>query len=239
LLEQNVIIDVDWSAQFESWAVCPLVPDRQGDYLYVIMINNLKPGPGGDGYFDGQLLIAMPSMGDTRFERSVIYICAHSPEGAWGLVVNRRSWRLTFPKLLLQLNLIKDEDVIRLPKTVSTMPVMRGGPVETVRGFVLHSDDYFAEKSSIDLDHGVALTASVEILRAIANGLGPQRALFALGYAGWGPGQLDRELRANGWLTCDADRDFLFDVAPSEKYNNALGRIGIDPTMLSGEVGRA
>lgn len=202
-------------------------------------INNLKHDSGGDGYLDGQLLIAMPSMGDTRFERSVIYMCAHSPEGAWGLVVNRRSRRLTFPKLLVQLKLIEEEEVIRLPETVSSLPVMRGGPVETVRGFVLHSDDYFADKSSIDLEDGVALTASVDILRAIANGRGPQRALLALGYAGWGPGQLDSELQANGWLTCQADSEFLFDVEPIEKYNNALGRIGIDPAMLSGEAGRA
>jgi putative transcriptional regulator len=202
-------------------------------------INNLKPGTSGDGYFDGQLLIAMPAMGDERFERTVIYMCAHSPEGAWGLVVNRRSRRLTFPKLLVQLELIGEDDAIRLPEPVTSLPVMRGGPVEKVRGFVLHSDDYFAEKTSIDLDDGIALTASVDILRAIATGLGPRRALLALGYAGWGPGQLDREIQENGWLTCPADSDFLFSVDPADKYGVALNRIGIDPAMLSGTAGRA
>lgn len=202
-------------------------------------INNLKRESGGDGYLDGQLLIAMPTMGDARFEKTVIYMCAHSPEGAWGLVVNRRSRRLTFPKLLVQLDVIKEEDAIRLPEPVTALPVMRGGPVERVRGFVLHSDDYFVDKSSIELEGGIALTASVEILRAIATGLGPQRALLALGYAGWGPGQLDREIQENGWLTCDSDSDFLFGVDPADKYDSALGWLGIDPAMLSGEAGRA
>ncbi|MCC2098681.1 MAG: YqgE/AlgH family protein [Hyphomicrobiales bacterium] len=202
-------------------------------------INNLKHESGGDGYLDGQLLIAMPTMEDSRFERSVIYMCAHSPEGAWGLVVNRRSRRLTFPELLVQLDVIKEEDVIRLPEPATGLPVMRGGPVERERGFVLHSDDYFAEKSSIELEGGIALTASVEILRAIATGLGPQRALLALGYAGWGPGQLDREIQANGWLTCASDSNFLFGINPEDKYDNALGRLGVDPAMLSGEAGRA
>ncbi len=202
-------------------------------------INEFKHTSGGDGYFDGQLLVAMPTIGDPRFERSVIYICAHSPEGAWGLVVNRRSRRLTFPELLVQLDVIKQEDSIRLPGPVSAVPVMRGGPVERGRGFVLHSDDYFADQSSIELEGGVALTASVDILRAIAAGLGPQRALLALGYAGWAPGQLDQEIQANGWLTCPADIDFLFGVSPDAKYDSALNRIGIDPAMLSAEAGRA
>lgn len=217
----------------------PLAAHRRGHYFESMTINNLKRSSGGDGYFDGQLLIAMPSMVDERFEHSVIYLCAHSPEGAWGLVVNRLSRRLTFPTLLVQLELIKKEDVIRLPKPVSDLPVMRGGPVERVRGFVLHSDDYFADKASIDLDAGIALTASVEILKALAKGSGPRRALLALGYAGWGPGQLDREIQQNGWLSCPADSQFLFGVDPAEKYTNALGRIGIDPAMLSGTAGRA
>ena len=202
-------------------------------------INNLSPDSSGDGYFDGQLLIAMPSMGDERFDRTVIYLCAHSPEGAWGLVINRRSRRLTFPKLLVQLEVIGEDAAIRLPEPVTSLPVMRGGPVEKVRGFVLHSDDYFAEKTSIDLDDGIALTASVDILRAIATGLGPRRALLALGYAGWAPGQLDREIQENGWLTCAADSEFLFSVDPAKKYNAALGRIGVDPAMLSGAAGNA
>ncbi len=202
-------------------------------------INNLKPGVPGDGYFDGQILVAMPTMGDSRFEKTVIYMCAHSSEGAWGLVVNRPSRRLTFPKLLVQLEVIAEEDAIRLPGPIAQVPVMRGGPVEKVRGFVLHSDDYFAEKSSVDLDDGIALTASVDILRAIATGLGPRRALLALGYAGWGPGQLDREIQENGWLTCGSDSDFLFNVDPGDKYGAALERIGIDPAMLSTEAGRA
>lgn len=202
-------------------------------------INEFKQKSGGDGYITGQLLLAMPSIGDPRFERSVIYMCAHSPEGAWGLVVNRRSRRLTFPDLLVQLDVVKQEDAIRLPERISMVPVMRGGPVERGRGFVLHSDDYFAEKSSIELEGGMALTASVDILRAIATGLGPQRALLALGYAGWGPGQLDREIQANGWLTCPVDSAFLFGVSPEEKYTRALDSLGVDPSMLSGQAGRA
>ncbi|MGE3248357.1 MAG: YqgE/AlgH family protein [Beijerinckiaceae bacterium] len=200
-------------------------------------LNELKRTSGGDGYFDGQFLVAMPSIGDPRFEKSVIYMCAHSPEGAWGLVVNRRSRRLNFSSLLVQLEVIKEEDAIRLPPPAVSVPVMRGGPVERGRGFVLHSDDYFADKSSIELDGGIALTASVDILRAIAAGLGPNRALLALGYAGWGPGQLDREIQANGWLTCPGDTDFLFGTAPEDKYSGALARIGIDPAMLSDVAG--
>ena len=202
-------------------------------------INAFKPAAGGDGYINGQFLIAMPGIGDARFERSVIYMCAHSPEGAWGLVVNRRSRRLTFPELLVQLEVIEEDDAIRLPGKISSVPVMRGGPVERSRGFVLHSDDYFADKTSIDLEDGMALTASVDILRAIATGLGPRKALLALGYAGWGPGQLDREIQANGWLTCPADSGFLFGVDPEQKYAKALARLGIDPLMLSGQAGRA
>lgn len=193
--------------------------------------------PSDDGYLDGQLLIAMPSMGDLRFERSVIFLCAHSSEGAWGLVLNRPSRRFTFPDLLTTLELMSAEEAAALPEAIGSLPVMRGGPVEKGRGFVLHSDDYFMQETSVALDGGVALTASTEILRAIAVGLGPRRALLALGYAGWGAGQLDQEIQANGWLSAPADFEFLFDVDGQEKYANALARIGVDLALLSGEAG--
>jgi len=196
-------------------------------------------GHDGDGYFDGQLLVAMPTIGDPRFQRSVIYLCAHSPAGAWGLIVNRRSRRLTLPDLLVKLEVVGEDEAARLPEPVRQIPVMRGGPVETGRGFVLHSDDYFAEKSSIELDEGFALTASVEILRAIAAGVGPRRAMLALGYAGWAPGQLDQEIQANGWLTSQCAFDFLFETPCEERYDAALARIGVDPALLSSEAGRA
>ena len=193
-----------------------------------------------DGHFlDGQLLIAMPTTEDPRFSRSVVYMCAHSAGGAMGIVINQLASNITFPELLVQLQIIPDEEQIRLPDGTADMRVHRGGPVETGRGFVLHSPDYYVENSTLPIDGGVYLTATLEILKAIAGGDGPRDALLALGYAGWGPGQLEGEIQANGWLTCDAPPDLVFDAALDDKYERAVNTLGIDLSMLSSEAGRA
>ncbi|PTW62255.1 putative transcriptional regulator [Breoghania corrubedonensis] len=190
-------------------------------------------------YLDGQILIAMPGMMDDRFERTVIYLCAHSAEGAMGLILNKLIGNLSFPELLSQLGIIGDEDPIRLPEAVETMPVHRGGPVEAGRGFVLHSADYFVRNSTLAIEKGICLTATLEILKAIADGSGPENALLALGYAGWGAGQLETEIQANGWLTCPADDALVFGGSLEGKYDEALGRLGISPGMLSSDAGHA
>ena len=190
------------------------------------------------GYLDGQMLIAMPSMGDERFSRSVIYVCAHSTEGAMGIVVNQPAANISFPDLLVQLDVIPAADVIQLP-TGAGVAVLKGGPVDTQRGFVLHSSDFYIEHATLRIDDGVCLTATVDILRAIANGSGPKHAILALGYAGWAPGQLEIEIQGNGWLHCDADADLIFGDDVEEKYGRALRKIGIDPGMLSNEAGHA
>ena len=191
------------------------------------------------GYLDGHLLIAMPVMGDPRFERSVIYLCAHSAEGAMGIMVNRPASSIEFPELLVQLNIINKTDEIKLPENAESMKVLRGGPVDTGRGFVLHSSDFYIENATLPIDDKICLTATVDILRAIAKGTGPKHAILALGYAGWAPGQLETEIQDNGWLHCDADPDLIFGGDVEEKYARALRKIGIDPGMLSNEAGHA
>jgi putative transcriptional regulator len=192
-----------------------------------------------DGYLDGQLLIAMPVMGDPRFERSVIYMCAHSSEGAMGIMVNRPAGSIDFPELLVQLDIIKEADQIKLPENAESMKVLKGGPVDTGRGFVLHSSDFYIENATLRIDDGICLTATVDILKAIAKGAGPKHAILALGYAGWAPGQLENEIQGNGWLHCDADQDLIFGGDVEEKYARALRKIGIDPGMLSNDAGHA
>ncbi|MFC7399461.1 YqgE/AlgH family protein [Chelatococcus sp. GCM10030263] len=191
------------------------------------------------GYLDGQLLIAMPGMSDERFSRSVIYVCAHSDEGAMGIIVNRPAPDLSFPDLLVQLDIIPPEDVIRLPTQAERMQVLRGGPVETGRGFVLHSADFFIDNSTLPIDDGVCLTATVDILKAIARGEGPASAMLALGYSGWSPGQLESEIQANGWLNCPAHLNLLFEASLDARYDLALRALGIEPGMLSGQAGHA
>ena len=192
-----------------------------------------------EGYLDGQLLIAMPAMGDPRFERSVIYLCAHSSEGAMGIIINQRAPNISFTELLEQLNIVPAEERIEVPPTLGAMEVHLGGPVETGRGFVLHSADYFKAESTLPIDERVCLTATIDILRDIAKGSGPNRALLALGYAGWGPGQLEDEIQANGWLNCPADPDLIFDAALDHKYTRALDSLGIDPIRLVNDSGHA
>ncbi len=195
--------------------------------------------PAGSRYLDGQLLIAMPVMGDPRFERSVIYLCAHSSEGAMGIIVNHPAGSIDFPELLVQLDIIKKADQIKLPENAESMKVLRGGPVDTGRGFVLHSSDFFIANATLRIDDDISLTATVDILKAIARGKGPRHAILALGYAGWAPGQLENEIQCNGWLHCDADPELIFGADTDEKYARALRKIGIDPGMLSNEAGHA
>jgi putative transcriptional regulator len=191
-----------------------------------------------NGYLDGQLLIAMPIMTDKRFARSVIYLCAHSADGAMGLIINQRAPHISFRDLLGQLSISAgaDED---LQPDVDDMQVHVGGPVETGRGFVLHSADYYVDDSTLAIDDTVSLTATVDILRAIAGGKGPDRSILALGYSGWGAGQLESEIAANGWLHCPADADLVFGSELEQKYERAMSKIGIDPSHLVSEAGHA
>jgi putative transcriptional regulator len=191
------------------------------------------------GYLDGQMLIAMPTMGDDRFVRSVIYICAHSSDGAMGIIVNQPAANVSFADLLVQLDVLGTKDAIELPANADGVKVLKGGPVETSRGFVLHSSDFFIENSTLPIDDGVCLTATLDILKAIARGTGPHNAVLALGYAGWAPGQLETEINANGWLHCPADSELIFGQDNDAKYEKALKKIGIDLGMLSTEAGHA
>ena len=190
-------------------------------------------------FLDGQLLVAMPGMGDSRFERAVIYLCAHSSDGAMGIMINRPAKKVSFTDLLVQLDVIEPDEAIRLPPSAGDVPVVKGGPVDTGRGFVLHSADYHADSSTMPIDGGVSLTATVDVLRAIAKGLGPNRAMLALGYAGWEAGQLEKEIRHMGWLHCPADEALIFDPALDTKYDRALRKIGINPGSLSSQAGHA
>ncbi|MFZ1413864.1 MAG: YqgE/AlgH family protein [Defluviicoccus sp.] len=179
----------------------------------------------------GQLLVAMPAMSDPRFARTVIYMCAHSAEGAMGLVVNRALEQISLAELLQQLEI----DATAVDDTV---PVNFGGPVETGRGFVLHSPDYMREGTLV-VTSSVSLTATIDILKAIASGSGPRRHLLALGYAGWGPGQLDSEILANGWLHVDADEELVFGAELDQKWDRAMAKLGINPMLLSDAAGHA
>ena len=183
------------------------------------------------GFLEGKMLIAMPQMTDPRFARTVLFLCAHSTEGAMGLVVNKLVDSITFPDLLSQLN-------IEVGGATESISVHFGGPVESGRGFVLHSDDYVRE-STLVIDAGVALTATTDVLKAIARGGGPKRSLLALGYAGWSPGQLDAEIQANGWLHVDPDDELIFGDDLGGKWEQAIAKLGIDMTLLSSEAGHA
>ncbi len=183
------------------------------------------------GYLAGQILIAMPQMEDERFARSIVYLCAHSAEGAMGIVINRLFGGITFPQLLEQLDIPPTPDCEQIR-------VHSGGPVESGRGFVLHTADYAQENTMMVAD-GVALTATVDVLRAMAAGTGPSQSLLALGYAGWGSGQLDSEIRENAWLNVPADADLLFGRDLEHKYEQAIAKLGIDVGLLSADAGHA
>lgn len=183
------------------------------------------------GYLTGKLLVAMPNMMDTRFAKSVIYVCAHNADGAMGLMVNKLADSITFPDLLEQLE-------IQQGAASESIRVHVGGPVEQGRGFVLHSSDYERE-STLQVVEEVSLTATLDILQDIAAGRGPKRKILALGYAGWGPGQLDSEIQANGWLQVDSDSDLLFGPSLESKWEKAIAKIGIDLSALSTQSGHA
>ncbi|MBT8417665.1 MAG: YqgE/AlgH family protein [Silicimonas sp.] len=181
---------------------------------------------------EGKLLIAMPGMGDPRFEHSVIFMCAHSAEGALGLIINKPAPELKFASLIEQLG-------IEVGKPERDIRVHFGGPVENGRGFVLHSNDYLSEASTLRVTDAFGMTATLDVLEDIACGDGPASALLALGYSGWGPGQLEAEIMQNGWLTCDAAPDIVFGSNDTGKWSAALGVLGVDPITLSATAGRA
>ncbi len=189
------------------------------------------------GFLDHQFLVAMPGMQDERFARSVIYMCAHSEEGAMGIIINQVQ-ELQFPDLMVQLGILDEKQAIRLPSPARDIIIRNGGPVDRSRGFVLHSDDYMVE-STMPVSDDICLTATVDILRAISSGRGPRHALMALGYSGWGAGQLEDEIAQNGWLTCPANTELLFDADIDHKYERILASIGINPMHLSSQAGHA
>ena len=179
----------------------------------------------------GQLLIAMPMISDPRFYRSVIYVCAHSEEGAMGIVINRPFDAIRFKDLLEQLKIPANENT-------ENIQIHYGGPIESSRGFVLHSSD-FCRKGTLEMEDDISLTLTSDVLEAIASGHGPKKRLLALGYSGWGPGQLDEEIQTNGWLCTSPDSSLLFDLDLNARWERSLGKIGIDPRFLSPEQGQA
>lgn len=191
------------------------------------------------GFLDGQILIAMPGMEDARFARSIVFLCAHSEEGAMGIILNQLAPKLSFADLLAQLDIVPKAAEAGTIGLTSTIRVHHGGPVETGRGFVLHSRDYFVEKATLPISDSVALTTTLEVLKAIADGRGPERVLLALGYAGWAPGQLEKEIHANGWLNCPADSALVFDRELETKYDRAMRKLGVDLAKLSSVAGHA
>ena len=187
-----------------------------------------------DRFLTGQLIMSMPAMYDIRFMRTVIYICMHNDDGAMGIVINRLIDDLNFDKVLNQLDIpiegkLSENDNIN---------IHFGGPVEIGRGFVLHSDDYF-KQGTVTLDNGIGLTASIDILSDIASGDGPVKKILALGYAGWGPGQLEAEIKENTWLHCPSDAGLIFGDDIKNKWHDALSKIGVDISMLSSDAGHA
>ncbi|AKI01473.1 putative transcriptional regulator [Hoeflea sp. IMCC20628] len=194
------------------------------------------------GSLDGHFLVAMPGMNDERFERTVIFVCAHSEDGAMGFILNRPQ-PVLFHELLEKLDLDNHPKSSRRPKTKGNdcapdFPIQLGGPLDAGRGFVLHSDDYMSQ-STMPVNDELCLTATVDILRAIKEGVGPRRGIMLLGYAGWGPGQLEDEMSGNAWLSTPATDDIVFDPDHSGKYDRVLATMGIAPAMLSTQTGHA
>lgn len=215
-----------------KWRMADLLERRPG----VLVSRMAKKGASrtieGENFLEGKLLIALPGMSDPRFERSVIFMCAHSLAGAMGLIINKPIEGLSFHELIKRLEL-------KVTANTPDSPVLFGGPVETGRGFVLHSGEYESAESTLPISSEISLTATLDILRAMAEGRGPEKAIFALGYAGWGAGQIEDEIRANGWVHCDADTSLLFDAGLEEKWSIALRKLGIDLSALSTHAGRA
>ena len=187
----------------------------------------------------GQFLVAMPEMGDERFRDCVIFVVGHGEEGAMGLVVNQGLEDMRFGDILEELELGDKSEIIRLPERIRDREVLRGGPVQRGRGFVLHSDDYFRDGNSYSVNDQICLTATLDVLKAVAFGPAPSDSLFALGYCGWSPGQLEGEIRGNGWLTVPFSRTLLFRTPLANRYDAALGQLGITRATLSSTAGRA
>lgn len=185
-----------------------------------------------ENFLEGKLLIAMPGIPDPRFEKSVIFICAHSAKGAMGLIINKLIDGLSFRELMEKFGIAVGADG---PYT----PVLFGGPVNMGRGFVLHSADYGAPDSTLRITPDISLTATIDILAAIGAGQGPTKAMLALGYAGWGDGQIESEILANGWIHCDADPALVFDTECSAKWEAAIAKLGAAVAGLSADAGRA
>jgi len=207
------------------------------------MDEDLPPGPEGPAAapdpahasrseIEGALLVAMPGVGDPRFAQAVVYLCSHGDDGAMGLVVNKPARDISLSDLLRQVGIPAGD-------AAESLSIHVGGPVQMARGFVLHTDDWEAPGATRPLQDGLALTATLDILRDIARGRGPKRAILALGYAGWAPGQLEAELARNGWLTCPADAELVFGPDDSAKWIAALRKIGVDPALLSARGGHA
>ena len=186
----------------------------------------------------GKFLIAMPGMGDSRFDRAVIFLCAHSEEGAMGFIVNQKLEAPSIPDFFTQLEIITEDEVSGIPEALKLDTLHVGGPVEPGRGFVLHTPE-FSSEATLKVSDAVCLTATLEMLRSIAMDRGPERSLIALGYAGWSAGQLEQEILANGWLTSDADASIIFDPDNDKKYDRALRLIGVDSKSLSSDSGHA
>lgn len=185
----------------------------------------------------GQFLVAMPEMGDDRFRETVIYLVGHGDEGAMGLVVNQSVDDMRFADILEELKLGDKDELIRLPDDIKNRQVLRGGPVQKSRGFVLHSSDYFKVGNSYEVNEDICLTATLDILKAMAFKETPHEALFALGYCGWSPGQLEQEIQGNGWLTVPFSRELLFGLPIEARYDAALARLGITRATLSATAG--
>jgi putative transcriptional regulator len=185
-----------------------------------------------EGFLFGKLLIAMPGMPDPRFERSVIFMCAHSEQGALGLIINKPIEGLPFRELMVKMD-------IPVSATTSTAPVLFGGPVDTDRGYILHSHERGNRPATAMITSEIALTPTVDMLRAISDGRGPAKWLLTLGYAGWGPGQIEDEILHNGWIHCDADAALVFDSEMDSKWERAFGKLGAGLSGLSSEAGRA
>ena len=190
--------------------------------------------PENQNFLQGKLLVAMPGMADPRFEQSVIFMCVHSEEGAMGIIINKAVDGLDFREMLSRLE-------VTVGSKAPRGPILFGGPMQTSRGFVLHSGDFQSSEanSTLEVTREISLTTTLDILRAIGSGTGPQKSLFALGYAGWDGGQIEDEIRANAWIHCDADTALVFDTELEAKWNGALGKLGIDLSGFSAQTGRA
>lgn len=187
---------------------------------------------------EGSFLVAMPRMGDSRFENTVVFLCAHSQEGAMGFIVNKPASTPEPADFWQKLGIVTERDLEQMQSIIGGTRLYTGGPVEPGRGFVLHSNDYETD-ATLRVNDDVSLTATLEILRDIALGRGPRRFLVALGYSGWSGGQLEEEIASNGWLVCPSDGDIIFDREDPTKYLRAMHSMGIDPSLISAEAGHA